>query len=112
VTPTVGADLGLYLGTLPFARQPQPLCNTDHRLRLCPRRRWLRDALRALPRYLFKLAAPLSRAAAEDLPDDAAAKLHACRIADEINRHGKRQTRVLVQDDEGNLLAVVSPIEE
>jgi hypothetical protein len=58
------------------------------------------------------LSAPLVPRVAEELPDDAAAKRYACVIADEINRHAKQYSPVLVLDNEGRLLAAVRPIEE
>jgi hypothetical protein len=49
---------------------------------------------------------------AEELPDDAAAKRHACIIADEINRNAKTRSRVLVFEHDCELLAAASPIDE
>jgi len=52
------------------------------------------------------------RATVEIHPDDAAAKRHACAVVDEINRNVKNRLRVLVWDDDGELLAAVSPMDE
>ena len=65
-----------------------------------------------MPRYLFTLEnRPLSGTAVE-FPDDAAAKRHACLVADELNRHVNHPSRVLVLDQDGELLAAVTPIDE
>jgi hypothetical protein len=56
--------------------------------------------------YLFTLDNTAIPGVLKELPDDAAAKRHACIIADGINR------RVLVVDQDGDLLAAVSPIDE
>ena len=66
----------------------------------------------AVPRYQFTLGASPMRATVEIHPDDAAAKRHACAVVDEINRNVKNRLRVLVWDDDGELLAAVSPMDE
>lgn len=65
-----------------------------------------------MPSYLFTLDNLLLAGAAEEFPDDAAAKWHACRVADEINRNAKSRSRVLVLDYDGELVAAVSSIDE
>jgi hypothetical protein len=65
-----------------------------------------------MPRYIFTLDNPPLPGVAEKFPDDAAAKRHACTIADEINRNTKAQSRVLVLDPDGELLAAARPIDE
>lgn len=65
-----------------------------------------------MPRYLFSLDNLLLPGAAEEFPDDAAAQRHACRVAVEINRNARGRSRVLVLDDDGELVAAVSPIDE
>jgi hypothetical protein len=64
-----------------------------------------------MPRYVFTLDAPPVPGAAEDLPDDRSAKRRACIIADEINRNARTQSRVLVLDQDGALVAAVSAAE-
>ena len=65
-----------------------------------------------MPRYRFALGDSPLHAAAEIHCDDAAAKRHACVVVDEINRNVKSRSRVLVRDDEGELLAAVSPVDD
>jgi hypothetical protein len=65
-----------------------------------------------MPRYVFALDNPPFPGVAEKFPDDVAAKRHACTIADEINRNTKVQSRVLVLDHDGELLAAASPVDE
>lgn len=65
-----------------------------------------------MPRYQFALGDSPMRAAAEIHASDAAAKRHACMIADEINRNAMSACRVLVWDDDGELLAAVRPMDD
>jgi hypothetical protein len=66
-----------------------------------------------MPLYVFKLDDPSVPGVMEEFADDASAKRHACVIADEINRStGRRPHRVLVLDEDGNLLAAVSAVED
>ena len=65
-----------------------------------------------MPRYQFALGDGPMRAAAEIHCDDAAAKRHACIVVDEINHNAKSRLRVLVWDDDGELLAAVRPVDD
>lgn len=66
-----------------------------------------------MPLYIFKLDDASVPGVMEELPDDASAKLHACIVADEIYRsQGRRPDRVLVLDEDGKLIAAVSPIDD
>ena len=65
-----------------------------------------------MPRYAFALDGPRIPGDVEQFPTDSAAKRHACVVADEINRNATSKRRVLVFDDDGELLAVVAPVEE
>jgi hypothetical protein len=66
----------------------------------------------SMPRYLFTLDAPELPGTMEEFPDDKAAKLQACVIADEINRNAQSRSRVFVLDEDGELVAAVSPMDE
>jgi len=59
-----------------------------------------------MPQYYFSLSdrielAPESDPAVEDLPDDAAAKLHARQVAAELGRHAAEWPRIRVFDAAG-----------
>lgn len=61
-----------------------------------------------MPTYPFTLDNLLLPGVAEEFPDDATAKRHACRVADEINRNAKSRSRVLVLDYVRLTLAILS----
>ncbi len=63
-----------------------------------------------MPTYTFKVDDPSVPSVTEEFANDAAAKRHACIVADEINRGVEYPCRVLVLDEDGNLLAAVDPI--
>ena len=65
-----------------------------------------------MPRYQFALSVSPMRTVAEVHSNDAAAKRHACNVVDEVNRNAKSCLRVLLWDNEGDLLAAVSSIGE
>jgi len=82
--------------------------------RLAELRLWFLAETRnsAVPRYQFTLGDSPMRATVEILSDDAAAKRYACIVVDEINRNVTSPSRVLVWDNDGELLAAVRPMEE
>jgi len=64
-----------------------------------------------MPKFTFALENE-EWGATEVFASDQEAKLHACAVADELNRNADRPCRVMIFGEDGVLLAVVPPSDE